>query len=95
MDNKAAGITRGIVAVLTLINMVLMMFDINPINLDEGLIAEAVSAIVAIVAVVIAWYKNNDLTDEAVAGTAVTHKLKNKNLSREEQGALHKVKDIK
>lgn len=78
MDNKTAGITRGIIAVITLVNMALMMFDINPINLDEGMVAEAVSSIVAVVAVIVAWYKNNDVTDEAIAGTEYTKELKAK-----------------
>ena len=84
MEGKGIAITRLIVAVLTVVNFTLVQKGMNPIDIDEGLITEVVSGILMIVAIVWNWWKNNNVTDEAVAGTAVTHKLKNKPLTKAE-----------
>lgn len=89
MDGRTGGIVRGIMAFLTILNMILISFDVNPINIDEGVLTEAVSAVLLIGAGLWAWYKDSPLSKAGQAGHAVTKELKGKEkLTREEQKNL-------
>lgn len=85
-------ITRLAVLVILLLNQALVTLGYNPLPFSDEQIYEAVSSVLTVLVAIYTWYKNNDTTDAAVAGTAVTKDLKNKKLSAEESKALRKVK---
>lgn len=92
MNNKAMAITRLIVLLVLLLNQALVTLGYNPLPFSDEQVYEAVSSVLTVFVAIYTWYKNNDTTDAAVAGTAVTKELKHKPLSAEEAKALSKVK---
>ena len=79
----AEAIVRGIVALVTLINVFAQMIGWAPLPLDEGAIAAvvnavyaAISAIAAVVAVSVAWWKNNSGTKAAQKGAELMDEIK-------------------
>lgn len=79
MNGKKGAIIRIAVLAITLANAILTAAGKNPIPFDETAFTECLSYIISGTAAVWAWYKNNDLTKEAVEGTALTKALKAKN----------------
>lgn len=92
MNNKTMAITRLIVLLVLLLNQALVTLGYNPLPFSDEQVYEAVSSVLTVIVAIYTWYKNNDTTDAAVAGTAVTKELKHKPLSAEEAKALSKVK---
>lgn len=79
----AEAIVRGIVALVTLCNVVAQMLGWTPLPLDEGAIAAAVnagyaavSALLAAAATVWAWWKNNSVTEAAQEGDVLMDEIK-------------------
>lgn len=78
-DARAIGITRLVVSLVTIINVVAQSFGWSPIPLEDGeLVYTAASSIVAIIAIVWAWWKNNNMTKAAQVGQLVINELKGK-----------------
>lgn len=69
-------VVRIIAAVITTINAFAAMFGFDPLQVDEGTIYTVVSFVAMVAAWVWGFWKNNDFTDEAKQGTALTQKLK-------------------
>ena len=79
MKGKKGAIIRILVLAITTTNAILTAMGKNPIPFDETSFTECIAYIINGVAAVWAWWKNNDMTKEAVEGTALTHALKVKN----------------
>ena len=79
MKGKKGAIIRILVLAITTTNAILTAMGKNPIPFDETAFTECIAYIINGVAAVWAWWKNNDMTKEAVEGTALTHALKAKN----------------
>ena len=79
MDGKKGAIIRLAVLAITLTNAILTALGKNPIPFDETAFTECLSYIISGVAAVWAWWHNNDLTKEAIEGTALMRALKVKN----------------
>ena len=79
MSGKKGAIIRIAILAITLANAILTAAGKNPIPFDETAFTECLSYIISGIAAVWAWYKNNDLTREAVEGTALMKALKAKN----------------
>ena len=79
MDGKKGAIIRIAVLAITTVNAILTASGKNPIPFDESAFTECIAYIINGVCAVWAWWKNNDLTKEAVEGTALTKALKAKN----------------
>ena len=85
-------ITRLAALVILLLNQTLITLGYNPLPFSDEQIYEAISSVLTVGVAIWTWYRNNDTTDEAVAGTAVTKDMKGKALSSEEAKALSKAK---
>lgn len=66
MDNqKVAAIVRLLVLLYAVLNSVLLMFGINPLPFTEEEVSAGITAVLAVVASVLAWWKNNNITKAA------------------------------
>lgn len=92
-DNKKMALTRIVVLVLMFANSILAHYGYNPIPVSHDFIYQTISDIILIGTIAWPVYKNNDFTKEAEQGTAVTRKLKNQKLSRDEHKAFVEAKD--
>ena len=79
MDGKKGAIIRIAVLAITTINAILTASGRNPIPFDESAFTECLAYIINGVCAVWAWYKNNNMTKEAIEGSALTKALKAKN----------------
>lgn len=84
--------TRLVVLGLIGLNSVLAHFGYNPIPVSDEIVYQAVSDLVLFGTMFYTAYKNNDTTDEAVAGTAVMKKMKHEQLNNQEVKAINRVK---
>ena len=78
MKGKKGAIIRITVLVITTVNAILTASGKNPIPFDESGFTECLAYILNGVSAVWAWWKNNDMTYEAIEGTALTKALKAK-----------------
>lgn len=65
MKTRTDTIARTIILAIVLINAVLRIVGISPIELDENNIYTAVTAISMVVVPIWTWWKNNSFTIEA------------------------------
>lgn len=77
---------------ITLLNSVLAHYGYNPIPISSDFIYQFISDVILVVSVFYVADKNNDRTDEAIAGTAVMKKMKNQELNQDEVKALNQAK---
>lgn len=71
-------LVRTIVLIIALINSILIMCNINPLPFSDEQIYQGVSAIVAVIATLWAWWKNNSFTKEAIEADEYKKKIKEK-----------------
>jgi SPP1 family holin len=77
MKNVTPGTwARTLVLLLALINQVLSILGHSPLPISDDQVNELVTALFTIVAAVIAWWKNNSFTAEALASDKVLRELK-------------------
>lgn len=69
-------IIRTICLALALINQILTATGHSIIPIDDETVQALVSTIVTVVTALVAWWKNNDFTEEAAIGTGLTRHLK-------------------
>lgn len=65
-NGRAQAITRLIVTAVLFVNAILTAKGINPIPLDESAVGEVVSMIALAISTLWAWWKNNNVTEEAI-----------------------------
>lgn len=92
MDKKTNAIIKLAVLVVLLLNQALITLGYNPLPFSEEQIYEAFSAVLATIMAIYTWWTNNSVTDEAVKGDAVTKKLKNKQMTKEERVKFNEVR---
>lgn len=67
MKNIETGtIIRTVVLVIALINMALTAFGKNPLPFSDDEVYSGVSALITVIASLVAWWKNNSFTTHAV-----------------------------
>jgi len=71
-------IIRTLVLILAFVNHALTIAGKNPLPFDDAMIEQMVAFGFDFVASVVAWWKNNDFTEEACVGTGMTRLLKAK-----------------
>lgn len=74
-NGRVQAITRLIVTTVLFVNAMLTMAGKNPIPLDESTVGEVVSLIASGVMVLWSWYKNNNLTKNALTMQAWKEQL--------------------
>lgn len=77
LENKKNAIVRLVVLVILMANQAMVTFGFNPLPFSEEQIFEGVSVIATGAMAIYTWWKNNDTSDEGVAGTEKTKALKN------------------
>ncbi len=80
--DKATAI-RTIVLFVALANQFLVAFGLSPFPFSAQEIELALSYVFTVIATIWAWYRNNDITEEAQKGTAHMNALKSKNKRKE------------
>ena len=65
-NNMAMAITRIIITAILFINAMLTMAGKNPIPLDETTVGVVVSGLLSGVAILWSWWKNNNITKNAL-----------------------------
>lgn len=68
---SAGTIARTVCLILALVNQVLVMFDMVPIDLAEDTVYEGVSIVFTVVTALVAWWKNNSFTQKAIEADKV------------------------
>lgn len=76
MKVKSGTIARTIILALALINQLLMAFGYNVINISDDTINTLVGTIFTIVTALVAFWKNNSFTPEAIEADEVMKELK-------------------
>ena len=76
MKIKSGTIARTIALALALINQLLMAFDYNVINISEDTINTLVGTVFTVVTALVAFWKNNSFTPEALKADEVLKELK-------------------
>lgn len=76
MQEKVMGIVRIASLVILTINSVLTAKGINPIPFDEALVTEVAVYIANGIAALWAWWKNNNMTQEAQAAQVLKDNMK-------------------
>ncbi len=67
---------RTIILALALINQVLAIIGISPLNIADDDISTVISTAWTIIAAVVAWWKNNSFSDAAIKADEFMHELK-------------------
>jgi holin, SPP1 family len=75
-NNKTAGIVRLVVLVLLLANQALVSFGYNPLPFSEEQIYEGVSSVALAISAIYAWWKHNNITEEAEEAQVVLERKK-------------------
>ena len=85
MKTKPETIARTIVLVIALINMILNIFGIAPIEIREDMIYHAVTALFVIGAAIWTWWKNNSFTKEAKTADEILRLMREDGIPAMEQ----------
>lgn len=65
MKLSKAAIVRTIILFISLLNVVLRIFGVNTLPIDNELIAEAVSVLILVASTLCSWWYNNSFTEKA------------------------------
>ena len=65
MKLSKAAIIRTIILFISLLNVVLRMFGVNTLPIDNELIAETVSVLILVASSICSWWYNNSFTEKA------------------------------
>ena len=71
-------IIRTIILALALFNQVMTASGHPIINISDETITQVVTALATIITAVVAWWKNNSFTDEAIQADEYMRQLKDK-----------------
>ena len=69
-------IVRTIMVVLVIVNVVLKQFGVDAINVSENEILSLVEALIEVVTIVVAFWKNNSFTQNAIKADEFLKTLK-------------------
>ena len=75
-NNKQSAIVRLVVLVILIVNQALISFGYEPLPFSDEQVYEAVSIVALVVITIYSWWKNNNVTDVALAGQAEIERIK-------------------
>ena len=67
---------RTVVLLLALVNQILSICGVSPLNIADDDVSTVISTLWTIVSAVIAWWKNNSFTDNAITADCYKDELK-------------------
>ena len=70
---------RTVILLLALVNQVLSICGVSPIPIDDDTATNIISTLWTAVASVIAWWKNNSFTQDAITADCYKDELKSQN----------------
>lgn len=70
MKVSTGTITRTVILALALINQVLTISGHSPLPIEDEVITELIATSATIIASVVAWWKNNSFTQQAIRADA-------------------------
>jgi SPP1 family holin len=73
-------VIRTVILILALTNQVLSTFGVRPLPIEDANIDMLITTAWTIVAAVWSWWKNNNVTQEAIQAQVFLDDLKNDNL---------------
>lgn len=93
---SVATYVRYILMIIAIINMILTHFGLNPINVSETELYQAVSDIITCVIFVMNTWKNNSVTSNAIAADGYLKDLKTVDEHQSEDGVFwYSIKKVK
>lgn len=75
-NNKSNAIIRLVILAILIINQTLITLGYEPLPFSDEQIYEAVSVLALVLGSLWAWWKNNNVTDVAMAGQAEIERIK-------------------
>lgn len=75
---KGETIARTIALFVVLINTILTVIGLNPLPYSETEVYEAISTVITVIVALWAWWKDNDITQSALARKAKLAELESK-----------------
>lgn len=69
-------IVRTIMVVIVIVNMILKHFGIDVINVSESEILSLIEAVIEIATIIVAFWKNNSFTENAIKADEFLKSLK-------------------
>lgn len=75
-NNKTNAIVRLIVLVILIINQTLITLGYEPLPFSDEQVYEAVSIVALVLGSLWVWWKNNNITDVALAGQSEIERIK-------------------
>lgn len=69
-------IIRTVVLILALVNNCLTMAGYSPLPIEDAQVTEVLTMLFTIGAALVAWWKNNSFTKEAIVADSFMHDLK-------------------
>lgn len=70
-------IIRTVILLLALVNQVLAICGVSPIPIDDDTATNVISTLWTVIASVVAWWKNNSFTENAITADEYLIELKN------------------
>lgn len=67
---------RTVILLLALINQVLAICGVSPLNIADDDVSTVVSTLWTIVSAIVAWWKNNSFTQDAISADEYLNELK-------------------
>lgn len=75
-NNKSNAIIRLVVLAVLIVNQTLITLGYEPLPFSDEQVYEAVSIVALVVGSLWVWWKNNNVTDVAIAGQAELERIK-------------------
>lgn len=75
-NNKSNAIVRLVVLLILILNQTLITLGYEPLPFSDEQVYQAVSIVALVVMTLYSWWKNNNITDIALAGQSEIERIK-------------------
>ena len=76
MSERVKAVIRLIVALVPVVNIVLVQFNLSPLPFTQDEVNAGLSAVAAAAGILYAWWKNNNITKAAISMQPALNELK-------------------
>lgn len=70
---------RTVVLLLALVNQILSICGVSPLNIADDDVSTVISTLWTIVSALVAWWKNNSFTDTAITADCYKEEIRSQN----------------